>query len=187
MLTIEAPLDPRARRTRRHIEDAFLELLNEKTLYALTIGEITDRAGLNRATFYGHFFDKYALFSHMVRKTFLETLHEHVQEGAAFSPQNMRALIAAVCSYFVYLNAQCPPSDRQLRPVAETAVQEVLCAYLTDWLQEQPAIENVAMTATYLSWAIFGVGLEWVANRSASDIDLIGDRIFDLAMKTLGQ
>lgn len=83
------------------------------------MGQITKRAMINRGTFYDHFADKYALFDHIIRKTFLDTLVKHNLTACQFSEKNLRALIAATADYFVYLNAQCPPQERQLRPIAE--------------------------------------------------------------------
>jgi hypothetical protein len=100
-------------------------------------------------------------------------------------PENIKALVVAVCHYFVYLNSECPPSDRQLRPVAETEVQAVVCETLTEWLQGRRDIENAELTATYLSWAIFGAGLEWIGNRPAANIDDIATEILLLVQKTL--
>lgn len=185
MLLNEEALDPRVRRTRQLIEDAFLELLGEKTLHAMTVGDITKRAEINRATFYSHYFDKYALFSHVVRKTFLQTLREYLPVDAAYSPENVKALVLAVCHYFVYLNSECPPSDRQLRPVAETEVQAAVCETLGGWLQDRPDVGNAELTATYLSWAIFGAGLEWISNRSVQAVEETAADIFMLVQKTL--
>lgn len=173
-------LDPRVRRTRLLIEEAFLELLGEKTLQALTVGEITRRAGINRATFYSHFYDKYALFSHTVRTTFQHTLDQHLPPDAPFSHATIRALVLAVCHYFVYLNSQCPPSDRQLRPVAETEVQAVVSEQLLGWLRADPGQADPELTAVFLSWAIFGVGLQWVGNQLAPDVDDIARRMVAL-------
>ncbi len=91
----------------------------------------------------------------------------------------------AVCHYFVYLNSQCPPSDRQLRPVAETEVQVVVYEQLCHWFSEGASVKNAELTATYISWAIFGVGLDWIANRSTQSIDDTAAEIFELVEKTL--
>lgn len=186
MLPNESQTDPRVLRTRQLIEDAFLEVLGEKTLHALTVRDITRRAGINRSTFYAHFFDKYALFSHIVRKTFLQTVEEQLGPEAAFSQENLLALVRAACHYFVYLNSQCPPSDRQLRPVAETEVQKVLFEYLVCWLKEQSLTTEAELLATYLSWGIFGVGLEWMGNRSDQDVAATAVQLFTLVQASLG-
>src|SRR5205814_10062730 len=53
--------DPRVRRTRKLLRDALVELLAEKSFHAINVQEVADRATLNRATFYAHFVDKFAL------------------------------------------------------------------------------------------------------------------------------
>lgn len=54
----EQHLDRRVRRTRTLLRDALRDLVVDNEFDSLTIGEITDRAGLNRATFYLHYSDK---------------------------------------------------------------------------------------------------------------------------------
>ena len=48
--TLEGRIDPRIRRTRGYIQDAFKDLLNEKGFKSITVREITERAEVNRAT-----------------------------------------------------------------------------------------------------------------------------------------
>ena len=51
-------LDPRVRRTRQLLINALIELIPEKGYNAITVNDITDRATLNRATFYLHYREK---------------------------------------------------------------------------------------------------------------------------------
>ena len=51
-------LDPRVKRTRGLILQAFGEILAEKGFHSLSVQDITEKAGINRATFYAHFEDK---------------------------------------------------------------------------------------------------------------------------------
>jgi len=53
--------DPRIVRTRRSLLDALLEIAEEKDFADITISELTERAGINRKTFYLHYRDKNAL------------------------------------------------------------------------------------------------------------------------------
>jgi AcrR family transcriptional regulator len=55
--------EPRALRSRRLLIDALLALLVERPLEELTVAELCRRAGVNRATFYGHWADQRALAS----------------------------------------------------------------------------------------------------------------------------
>ena len=58
MSKIGEKLDPRVLRTRKLLRDALIELIPEKGYDAITIKDITDRATVNRATFYLHYRDK---------------------------------------------------------------------------------------------------------------------------------
>jgi len=63
--------DPRVKRTRNLILTAFDELLPEKGFRSLTVQDITDKAEINRATFYAHFNDKYDLLDKSIQQTYL--------------------------------------------------------------------------------------------------------------------
>lgn len=58
-------LDRRTKRTREALMSAFLDLLKEKPLNAITVTELTDAANVNRATFYTHYQDIFALYEQL--------------------------------------------------------------------------------------------------------------------------
>jgi len=51
-------MDPRVIRTRQLLRDALVELIDEQGYEKITVQDITQRATLNRATFYLHYGDK---------------------------------------------------------------------------------------------------------------------------------
>ncbi len=53
--------DLRVRRTRKMLQQALIEGTVEKGFAALTVRDITERAMVNRSTFYHHYIDKYDL------------------------------------------------------------------------------------------------------------------------------
>ena len=57
----EKRVDRRIRRTKRLLRQALAELMNEKEFKDITVKEITERADLNRGTFYFHYTDTYDL------------------------------------------------------------------------------------------------------------------------------
>lgn len=59
-------LDPRIKRTLLLIRDALLSLMDEKGFDHITVRNITERAEINRATFYLHYQDKHDLLQKMV-------------------------------------------------------------------------------------------------------------------------
>ena len=174
--------DLRVLRTRKLIEDAFLALLEEKSLKAITVGQITKRAMINRGTFYDHFLDKFALFDHIIRKTFIETLKRHDLQACTFTSANLRRLIEATAAYFLYLNTQCPPTERQMRPIAEGQVQTVLYEIFCGWLDGAPEANTIA---SYLSWAIFGTCLQQIDSQEPAEVDQLINMIDQMAQSSL--
>jgi AcrR family transcriptional regulator len=71
-MSTSRPLDPRVRRTRRLLQEALLALAEERDFAAITVGEITRRADVNRNTFYLHYRDKDDLVSQTLDALFDE-------------------------------------------------------------------------------------------------------------------
>ena len=57
--------DRRLRRTRERLRESLLELLGEKDIRAVTVKELTDRADVNRGTFYSHYQDIYDMLDQL--------------------------------------------------------------------------------------------------------------------------
>jgi AcrR family transcriptional regulator len=72
--------DLRIRRTHKFLQEAIIELITEKGFEAITVGDIAERAMINRATFYRHYQDKYDL----VTKIFEETADSLVERMMPF-------------------------------------------------------------------------------------------------------
>jgi len=62
--------DPRVLRTRKLLQDAFIELMGDHSFESITVQDITATARVNHATFYRHYRDKY----HLVDAIFTEAL-----------------------------------------------------------------------------------------------------------------
>ena len=93
--------------TRRNLSQAFWELYREKPIEKITVREITDRAGYNRATFYLYFHDVYDLFNQMedeilsrVRKLVAEGL---LQEEEFDLSHYMGAIVVMAEQYDAYI------------------------------------------------------------------------------------
>ncbi|WP_242219747.1 TetR/AcrR family transcriptional regulator [Bacillus cereus group sp. BfR-BA-01380] len=60
-MSIKNSNDPRVKRTRQAIRDALISLIHEKGFDSITVQDIAEKATVNRATFYSHYYDKYDL------------------------------------------------------------------------------------------------------------------------------
>src|SRR5881275_1348321 len=99
MTLVEKRVDPRVKRTRQLLQRAFLELFAEKGMASISIQDITDRATVNRATFYAHFPDKYALLDSIVREQFQQALAQHLPSASVWNVQSLRALVRATFGF----------------------------------------------------------------------------------------
>jgi len=81
--------DPRVVRTRQLLREALVACILEKGYDATSIQDITDRAGLRRATFYLHYGDKEDLMLALMRDMLDELMQKmEAQSANAFTPEN---------------------------------------------------------------------------------------------------
>lgn len=69
---MEGSGDRRVRRTKARLREALTGLLAEKELKEITVTELTERADVNRGTFYCHYRDVYDMAEQLERETFAE-------------------------------------------------------------------------------------------------------------------
>lgn len=67
------------RKTKQLIQSSFIKMLENKPFEAITIGDITKEAQINRGTFYLHYKDKFDLLEQMEEQLFME-LGNHIDE-----------------------------------------------------------------------------------------------------------
>jgi len=154
-------LDPRVRRTRQSLEQAFTEVLKEKGFHAATVHDITQRAGVNRATFYAHFPDKYALLDHTIRQGFLQEINKRMLNACHYTPENLRNLIVAVCEFIRSSTVRCKTPQPQFESLVETQVKDVVQRLLMKWLEQVKTGVPPQTAATAGSWAIYGLASQW--------------------------
>ena len=78
MSSISKKEDPRVTRTRNLILESFGQLLTKKGFETITIQDLTDKVQINRATFYAHFEDKYALLDYFVSQLFRQKIEAQI-------------------------------------------------------------------------------------------------------------
>ncbi len=188
--TAEKRVDPRVKRTRDLIVKAFNELVAEKGHTGLTVQEIAERATINRATFYAHFTDQYELFDYVISEAFREELRRRLPDSPGPSKENLKALVLAACDYLAELNTACSRTDRQFRPLIEARVQDELYELLLGWLEaseEKASDRQVSqeVTASVVSWSIFGAALDWSRNGAAPSSDEVADQVLSVIVEGL--
>ena len=162
----EEKLDPRVKRTRSLLEQAFMEVVTEKGFQAVSVQDITEKAGVNRATFYAHFPDKYALLDYTVRQGFRQELEKWMLNVCTFSMGNLRALILAVCEYVSVASSHCNPPSQQFESVMETQVKIQIQELIEKWIDKLSTDIDPKIAATAASWAIYGLAVQWSRDKN---------------------
>jgi AcrR family transcriptional regulator len=171
--------DPRIRRTRQLLQQALAQLLRTRDFDKLSVQEITDAAGVNRATFYAHYSDKFALLECMVAGRFHALLAER---GVVFDGTCSGALtgiVLGVCDFLTQTlsqiaNTPCA-SRNQMPPHMETAIVAVVRGMLLDGIRNHPPAsgDSPELLAATAAWAIYGAAREWVQTPTHSSSEAI--------------
>lgn len=169
---------PQVRQRQTHTEEylaqAFWELYARKPIGQISVKELTERAGVNRSSFYGHFDDLYDLFRQEQEKL-LEGIEAYIREtcqaGADKSPmehilryyrQNVSKL-TLLCGeggdpgFSVRLrerivpelmdDLQIPPEDQEGYYILDFIISSML-SFLTMWFRREAHMPSSKMLAS---------------------------------------
>ncbi|MEO8204756.1 MAG: TetR/AcrR family transcriptional regulator [Chthoniobacterales bacterium] len=179
-------VDPRIRRTRQLLKEAFFKLLEKKSFDALTVQDIADEATLNRATFYTHFVDKFALVDYFIGELFEEKITLHLSGNPECK---LRALILATCEFLETMQT-CPTFEGgQFAPLVESKVKalirRLLLAELKQLSGKKRNSSDLDLASTVASWAIFGAALEWSRSDHARSAKTFVEQVIPLITASL--
>jgi AcrR family transcriptional regulator len=171
-------LDPRIRRTRLALQQALGKLLETTEFDKISVQDIAEAAEVNRATFYDHYTDKFALLECMVGTRFGDLLAARGIRFDGGCSSALKGIVTGVCDYLATApGAEC---TRQL-PHMEAAVIAVVRGMLLVGTQKHPS-EDVSpeMMAGTLAWAIYGAAKEWVRTVPRKPVNEVVNSIIQL-------
>jgi AcrR family transcriptional regulator len=161
-----AKTDPRVLRTRKLIDEAFLAVLNDKGFEELSVQDVADRAGINRATFYAHYGDKYDLMADWIRKDFTDKLQEKNLLVRDSNEGSVQEIIMLVCAYVAGLHGHCKPPHRHLDWMLEQEISGYCADLFRTWAGNQmnsSERKSMRMRATAAAGAMYSLVLDWLA------------------------
>jgi AcrR family transcriptional regulator len=170
----------RVTETKERIRNAFFELYAEKKIDRISIKEITDKAELNRGTFYVYYKDIYDL----LEKTEDELIAELVVKLRDLIPRIIRE---------ENINPFLPPLEFYQRhskflkillgangdPNFIHKIKTILKKTLRELLQKEqiPEIENLEYVMEFISSGMIGIISFWMMNDMALSIEKLGEMI----------
>jgi len=157
MLPTEVNLDPRVKRTRGLILGAFESLIAEKGFESISVQDVTGKAQVNRATFYAHFADKYALLDYTISQKFMQEIEKRTLNACHYTSDNLRNMILAVCDFLAHLHSNCAQPHVQFESLVEGTIKKQIYDLLSHWLKQTKTKIPTEIPATVATWAIYGL------------------------------
>lgn len=99
MISKSSKTDRQIISSRNLIQDAFLSLAKEKSFDDITVKDISERAPVNRSTFYSHFEDKYDLLDSFISDKFMAIVSDKISSDAKLTEETLRDLILIMYDY----------------------------------------------------------------------------------------
>jgi AcrR family transcriptional regulator len=182
---LDEKLDPRVKRTRSLILQSFESLLAEKNFEHISVQDVTDKAEINRATFYAHFQDKYTLLDYSINKMFLQEIEKRTLNICSYSVDNLRNLILVVCEFLARLRTDCAQSNPQFESLVEVTIKKQVFDLLSYWLRDSKI--STELPATVATSAIYGLALHYSHRKKRPTLEKFVDEALPLVMVNLKQ
>ena len=184
-------IDPRVIRTRKMLLDALMSLIKEKGFEAVKTQDITERATLNRATFYLHYRDKHDLLlksmndilGKLMESTSVPETGTHQLSAEDISKQSV-----AVFDHFAqhadfYRVMLCEIGVPSIITEMQRNIEEIGLRWLR-WLQPDSSRCTVEqeMVIKFVSAACIGVAKWWLENDRPYSTDNIAQQFVNLVL-----
>lgn len=181
--------DPRIRRTRKLLHDALRNIMQDKIFDDISVQDITEAATVNRATFYDHYADKYALLDAMVAGGFHRMLDDRKVTYDGSCATAAAPIVLAACDYLCASHSSDSACRKQtaFEPLIDAAITNAIRRVLVSGVNRAahtPAIQS-EMIASAASWAMFGAVKQWFNSADRPPSEAIAPFIVRLVMPIL--
>ena len=161
--------DVRVKRTDKLLLEALIELTGQKGFAAVTVSDLTRYAGINRATFYRHYEDKFDLLNHYAR-TVYELLDSMPDAGLPMPTDVSARPVAApgLVAIFEHIRANARFYRVMLGPNGDPLFTDTIRQYVKKriWRSLPASLQGdnsaVDMYLSYSSSASMGAVLWWL-------------------------
>ena len=182
--------DPRVLRTRQLIKEAFSILLQKKGFDAITIKDIAQKAVINRATFYAHYEDKYALFEEIIEQAFHKMYPEQVMNANEFTDEICNQLIMLTYNYIVTFYKTCGWDSKSIGTLVDEKIKKMLQEMIGNIFLKGKTFSmednlNTKIISAMTCSAIYGGAYSWFKAEENDRTDLLVDIVRPYVMNGL--
>ncbi len=182
MNDLSKSLDPRVRRTRQLLHDALMQLLAKKTFAEISVGDVTDAATVNRATFYAHYPDKYALLECTTGARFADLLEKRAVSFDGTCDSALRKIFLGITDFMLSVLGHGHEHRPRLDPYMELAIIAVVRGMVIEGLNHYPADWKVSQQtlANTVSWGLYGAARDWIDSPERTPAEQIANAVTGL-------
>jgi AcrR family transcriptional regulator len=188
--------DLRIRRTRKLLQQALLEAASDKGFAHVTVRDISERAMVNRATFYRHYQDKYDLLGQYMRELskFIDSEEGETLPGNPLLPSPdapppgltklLRHIQAHADFYRVMLGRQGDPAfcGQAFRDYIEQGYRRILSSQSPNSDPSRPPID---LTVSYVISAGIGALVWWLEQNQPCSPEQMAVWLYRLSMANI--
>lgn len=143
--------------TKKALADALKQLMAEKPLQKISVGDICERCSMNRKSFYYHFRDKYDLVNWVFYTEFAEQFIGEGQITSGF-------FLEKICTYFYrnrafYVSALEQEGQNSFSEYFADVMRSLLSLYYTDVVDRDDAYEFII---TFYTDALLAALKRWL-------------------------
>ena len=187
MSSISKKEDPRITRTRNLILESFGQLLTKKGFETITIQDLTDKVQINRATFYAHFQDKYALLDYFVSQLLRQKIDARALGACQYSPDNLKILILTVVEFRSQVRKDWANATQTFEALVEGAITKLIFDLFMHWLDKLKTGVSHEISATVAASAIYGLANYYSRAKKRPALEKFVDEAFPLVAVNLEQ
>lgn len=178
-------LDRRIQKSKQAIMEAFMTLVLEKDLENITIGEVAEKANVNRGTIYLHFTDKYDLrdkcLDFYLTQLTEACIQDHKDENLAAKTSIIRIFEHLEVNYTFYSSMLSNKESPVFRKRMKEIFRDGLITRLD--LSEEKAQKEI--TVEFLVSAGVGVLEWWIYNSKPYPAPIIAEQLWKLWSDTI--
>ena len=163
-------VDPRIIRTKKLLVEVSRGFSREKNV-SNYCKDITERATVNRATFYAHFTDKYDILDYTLSETILKDLNDTLSISDVINEIVISNLFVSIAHYMVEVQESCKLNSETFCNQAHKRINNELEDIFTIMLRNSYPdhdIEILVNSASFLAAGICGLARHWLDTSSLS-------------------
>lgn len=166
--------DRRIAKSKKAIVDAFLELLETRSVDEISVSSITEKANIARKTFYLHYYDKYDLLDTLID----EHLNEMKQRTVISNDKNYSK---AEQEWFAYIDTHYKFFENMLSHKGTEYFREQFLQFLIDDTEEEmkdiiPDKKDREIAVQFFSYGVLGILEWWLNSDNPEDAETIAKR-----------